>query len=100
MKNVILILLGLILYCRFNLGTFTSLSHKILYTIPKGDMLHQIVQNYEVLVSQLKKWNRLESSKIYIDQILHISLDRFFTVEESLVIPPSSGERLPFKSND
>ncbi|SHN30107.1 LysM peptidoglycan-binding domain-containing protein [Gracilibacillus kekensis] len=47
-------------------------SSSTVYTVKSGDTLSHIGQNYGVTVSNLKKWNKLNSDTIYIGQKLNI----------------------------
>jgi membrane-bound lytic murein transglycosylase D len=44
----------------------------IFYKVQKGDLLATIANEYDVTVKQLKKWNRLKSSKVKKGQKLKI----------------------------
>lgn len=47
-------------------------AHYELHHVKKGDTLWKIANKYGVSVEQIKKWNRLSSDMIYVDDILKI----------------------------
>ena len=44
----------------------------IFYRVQKGDLLASIANEYDVTVKQIKKWNRLKSTKVKKGQRLKI----------------------------
>jgi len=47
----------------------------IYYRVKRGDTLNKIAKEYNIIVSDIKKWNNLSNSTIYPNQILKIETD-------------------------
>ncbi len=54
------------------LPKFTAVTSRLRYTVKSGDYLGKIAQRYGVKVSQIKRWNKLRSTKLKIGQRLTI----------------------------
>ena len=44
------------------------------HTVAKGDTLSKIAKQYNVTITDIKEWNKLENDTIYIGQVLKLSL--------------------------
>ena len=60
------------IYAGQKLKIYTNKATWITYTVKSGDNLSRIAQKYGVSVSDIKKWNNLKSTKIYVGQKLKI----------------------------
>ena len=60
------------IYAGQKLKIYTNKATWITYTVKSGDNLSVIAQKYGVSVSDIKKWNNLKSTKIYVGQKLKI----------------------------
>jgi len=60
------------IYAGQKLKIYTNKATWITYTVKSGDNLSKIAKKYGVTVSDLKKWNNLKSTKIYVGQKLKI----------------------------
>ncbi len=54
------------------IGTSDSPSHAKLYTVRRGDTLLSIAKHTGVKVSQIKAWNHIRSSRLAVNQKLHL----------------------------
>ncbi len=54
----------------------TNKPEKITYKVKKGDLLASIAKNHNVTLSQIKKWNKLKTSKIKKGQNIKIYTNR------------------------
>lgn len=59
-----------ILFTSFN-GTASA--HSNVHTVKPGDSLWKVSRTYNVTINQLKSWNKLSSSVIYVNQTLSIT---------------------------
>ena len=53
--------------------TVEVMPSKKTHTVRKGDTLYSISKRYNTTVDQLKKWNKLNSNTISIDQVLKVN---------------------------
>lgn len=60
------------IYAGQRLKIYTNKTTWVTYTVKSGDNLSVIAQKYGVSVSDIKKWNNLKSTKIYVGQKLKI----------------------------
>ena len=60
------------IYAGQRLKIYTNKTTWTTYTVKSGDNLSMIAQKYGVSVSDIKKWNNLKSTKIYVGQKLKI----------------------------
>lgn len=51
----------------------TQASQPTTYTVVKGDALIKIANRYHVTVAELKQWNKLSNTVIYVGQVLKVS---------------------------
>lgn len=54
----------------------TTSNKKLAYTVKRGDNLRQIADNFDVEVAEVKRWNKLSSTKIRVGQKLAIYKDQ------------------------
>ena len=54
----------------------TGSSQTIIYKVKKGDLLANIADKFDVTVKELKRWNKLRSSKIATGQKLKIRINK------------------------
>lgn len=67
------------------------------YTVKKGDVLNEIVSKYEVSLSDIKSWNKLKSSNLYVGQKLTIYSDK--VVKDKITHKVRKGESLGLLAN-
>tara|TARA_A100001015_G_scaffold271143_1_gene324448 strand:+ start:4368 stop:5639 length:1272 start_codon:yes stop_codon:yes gene_type:complete len=64
----------LFLLVTISLAASAHHQRKIVYVVKKGDTISEIAKSYKVRLKQLKRWNRLKSSKIITGKKLYIYL--------------------------
>ncbi len=60
------------IYAGQKIKIYTNKATWVTYTVRRGDNLSKIAKKYGVSVSDLKRWNNLKSTKIYVGQKLKI----------------------------